>query len=47
VNTVTCVQNGHTYTAPGYVAGPDYDLSSGLGTIDGANFVPELAKAAS
>jgi subtilase family serine protease len=44
-NTVTWVQNGHTYTVPGAVAGPGYDLSSGLGTIDGANFVPELAKA--
>jgi subtilase family serine protease len=44
-NTVTWIQNGHTYTVPGYVAGPGYDLSSGLGTIDGANFVPELAKA--
>jgi subtilase family serine protease len=45
VNTVTWVQNGKTYTVPGAVAGPGYDLSSGLGTIDGANFVPELAKA--
>lgn len=45
VNTVTWVQNGHTYTVPGAVAGSGYDLSSGLGTIDGANFVPELAKA--
>jgi subtilase family serine protease len=45
VNTVTWVQNGHTYTVQGYVAGPGYDLSSGLGTIDGAYFVPELAKA--
>jgi subtilase family serine protease len=44
-NTVTWVQNGHTYTVPGAVAGPGYDLASGLGTIDGANFVPELAKA--
>jgi subtilase family serine protease len=44
-NTVTWVQNGHTYTVPGYVAGPGYDLSSGLGTINGASFVPELAKA--
>lgn len=44
-NTVTWVQNGTTYTVPGAVAGPGYDLSSGLGTIDGANFVPELVKA--
>jgi subtilase family serine protease len=45
VNTVTWQQNGHTYTVPGAVAGPGYDLSSGLGTINGASFVPELAKA--
>jgi subtilase family serine protease len=44
-NTVTWVQNGHTYTVPGAVAGPGYSLASGLGTVDGANFVPELAKA--
>jgi subtilase family serine protease len=44
-NTVTWDQNGTTYTVPGAVAGPGYDLASGLGTIDGANFVPELAKA--
>jgi subtilase family serine protease len=44
-NTVTFVQNGHTYTVPGAVAGPGYDLASGLGTINGADFVPELAKA--
>jgi subtilase family serine protease len=44
-NTVTWVQNGHTYTVPGAVAGPGYDLASGLGTVNGAAFVPELAKA--
>jgi subtilase family serine protease len=44
-NTVTWIQNGHTYTVPGAVAGPGYDLASGLGTINGASFVPELAKA--
>jgi subtilase family serine protease len=44
-NTVTWVQHGHTYTVQGAVAGPGYDLSSGLGTVNGASFVPELAKA--
>jgi subtilase family serine protease len=44
-NTVTWVQNGHTYTVQGAVAGPGYDLSSGLGTVNGASFVPELAAA--
>jgi subtilase family serine protease len=44
-NTVTWQQNGHTYTVPGWVADTGYDLASGLGTINGADFVPELAKA--
>jgi subtilase family serine protease len=46
-NTVTFTQGGKDYTVPGYVAVPGYDLASGLGTIDGAKFVPEIAKAAS
>ena len=46
-NTVTFTQGGQTYTVPGSVAVPGYDLASGLGTIDGAKFVPEIAKAAS
>ena len=33
----------NTYNVPGYNAGPGYDLASGLGTIDAAKFVPELA----
>lgn len=32
-----------TYTVVGYNAGPGYDLASGVGTIDAARFVPELA----
>ncbi len=35
--------DGNTYTVTGFPAGPGYDLSSGLGTIDGAFFVPALA----
>jgi len=46
-NTVSWDQNGKTHTVPGYVAGTGYDLASGLGTVNGAKFVPELAKAAS
>jgi subtilase family serine protease len=42
-NTVTFSQGGQTYTVPGYLAGPGYDLASGLGTVDGANLVDELA----
>ena len=32
-----------TYTVVGYDAGRGYDLASGVGTIDAARFVPELA----
>jgi subtilase family serine protease len=42
-NTVTFVQNGNTYTVPGFAAVPGYDLASGLGTVDGAKLVAELA----
>jgi subtilase family serine protease len=31
------------YTVPGYPAGPGYDLASGVGTVNAALFVPELA----
>jgi subtilase family serine protease len=30
----------------GFAAGPGYDLASGVGTVNGADFVPELAKLA-
>jgi kumamolisin len=42
-NTVTCQQNGSTYTAHGWNAMRGYDLSSGLGTVDAAVFVSRLA----
>jgi subtilase family serine protease len=45
-NTVSFTQNGTFYTVPGFNAGPGYDLASGVGTVDAALFVPELALAA-
>jgi subtilase family serine protease len=42
-NTVTFTQNGQTYTLTGYQASPGYNLASGLGTVNAAEFVPELA----
>jgi subtilase family serine protease len=45
-NTVTFTQNNATYTVQGYSAGPGYDLASGVGTVNAALFVPELAQAA-
>lgn len=42
-NTVTFVQNGQVTTLQGYQAGPGYNLVTGVGTIDAARFVPELA----
>jgi subtilase family serine protease len=42
-NTVTFTQNGHTYTVKGASAKRGYDLASGVGTVNGAYFVPELA----
>ena len=41
------IQNGTYYTVHGYSAGPGYDLASGVGTVDAALFVPELAQASS
>ena len=46
-NTVSFTQNGKLYTVKGYSAKRGYDLASGVGTINGAYFVPELAWAAS
>ena len=43
-NTVTFTQNGNLYTVPGFAAVTGYDLASGLGTVDGANLVAELAQ---
>jgi subtilase family serine protease len=44
-NTVSFQQNGRWYKVVGFDAGPGYDLASGLGTVDAALFVPELAAA--
>ena len=45
--TVSFTQNGKQYTVKGASAKRGYDLASGVGTINGAYFVPELARAAS
>jgi len=45
-NTVSFTQNGQTSTVPGFSASPGYDLASGLGTVNGKLFVPELARLA-
>jgi subtilase family serine protease len=42
-NSVSFVQDGHTYSVTGWNAGPGYDLASGLGTVDGDKLVAELA----
>lgn len=42
-NTVTFTQGGTTTTVTGATAGPGYDLASGVGTLDAATFVPEVA----
>jgi subtilase family serine protease len=46
-NTVSFTQNGEFYTVPGFSATAGYNLASGLGTVNAALFVPELAKAVS
>lgn len=43
-NTVTFTQNGQTVTVQGYQAGSGYNLVTGVGTINAAQFVPELAR---
>jgi subtilase family serine protease len=45
-NTVSFWQNNKLYKVWGYRAGPGYDLVSGVGTVNAALFVPELAQAA-
>jgi subtilase family serine protease len=45
-NTDSFSQHGKRYTVRGFNAGPGYDLASGVGTVDAASFVPELAKLA-
>jgi subtilase family serine protease len=44
--TVPIAQGGRTHTVRGFDAVNGYDLATGLGTINGALFIPELAKAA-
>ncbi len=44
-NTVSFRQHG-LQTVTGFTAQPGYDLASGVGTVDAATFVPELAKTA-
>ena len=46
-NTVAFAQGGQQHTVQGSAAGPGYDLASGLGTVNAALFVPELAALAS
>ena len=42
-NTVTFRQGGKWHTVAGFDAGSGYDLASGVGTVNGSLFVPELA----
>jgi len=42
-NTVSFTQNGKQYTVAGFSAQPGYSLVAGVGTVNGALFVPELA----
>ena len=42
-NTVSFSQGGQAYTVQGYSARPGYDMASGVGTVNAARFVPELA----
>jgi subtilase family serine protease len=45
-NTVSFTQNGKLHTVHGFNARPGYDLASGVGTVNAALFVPELASLA-
>jgi subtilase family serine protease len=45
-NTVSFTQGGRSHTVHGFTAGPGYDLASGVGTVNAAAFVPELASLA-
>jgi subtilase family serine protease len=45
-NTVSFRQGGRKHTVRGFSARPGYDLASGLGTVNAAEFVPELASLA-
>jgi subtilase family serine protease len=45
-NTVSFRQNGRIHAVRGFTARSGYSLAAGLGTVDGALFVPELARLA-
>ena len=42
-NTVPYAAGGHDRTIRGYAAQRGYDLASGVGTVNAAAFVPEIA----
>ena len=42
-NTVSFTQNGQLYTVRGFSARHGYSLAAGVGTVNAALFVPELA----
>jgi subtilase family serine protease len=46
-NTVSFTQDGKYYTVTGFQAKASYNLASGVGTVNAALFVPELARFAS
>ncbi|MBE7187242.1 MAG: S53 family peptidase [Jatrophihabitans endophyticus] len=43
-NTVTFTQKGKQYTVKGFSSRKGYDLTTGVGTVDAAKFVKELAR---
>jgi subtilase family serine protease len=45
-NTVSFTQNGKEYTVQGFSATAGYNLATGVGTVNAALFVPELAAVA-
>jgi len=45
-STVSFTQDGQRHTVRGFTAGPGYDLASGVGTVNAAYFVRELASVA-
>jgi subtilase family serine protease len=45
-NSVTFTQNDQDHTVQGFSAQPGYSLAAGVGTVNGALFVPELARLA-
>ena len=45
-SSTSCAGNNNSASVRGFPARRGYDLVTGLGTIDAAYFVPELAKLA-